>query len=377
MNSALRAFTIAYGSLTGFVVLGHTLLRLKKKQPVNKQLPTISVIVAARNEEKTIGALLESLEKQDYPKDLLSFYIVDDDSEDGTAEIIKAKCNENPLFHYVTPDMDSPLKSPKKRAIDTAIRMSKSEWIISTDADCTPGERWIRTMSQYMGERVGSVVGYPSRIGRYSLYHLAAMGESWAAGILSAAAIGLSAPFNAFGGNFAFRRKLYLDLGGYGRFGKVASGDDDLFLQRISLKTDKEIAFATHPDSFVTTLLEDDYNLFRTKSRHLSSGTHYSPGWLIMGIVANFMLMGLSLLSILAALNIVKKDAILKAWRNKWLFDIMMAASGLTIIRDFRKSFYALFAMSAAPFAFWILWPKALFGNVQWKGRSFTRGVAE
>ena len=48
----------------------------------------ISVVVAARNEEKTIVTLLDSLEEQDYPKDLLEVIIVNDNSTDRTPIVV-------------------------------------------------------------------------------------------------------------------------------------------------------------------------------------------------------------------------------------------------------------------------------------------------
>lgn len=59
---------------------------------VNKELPSplpaVSVIIAARNEEKTIGRRIENLLEQDYPKDKMEIIIVSDGSTDATNEIV-------------------------------------------------------------------------------------------------------------------------------------------------------------------------------------------------------------------------------------------------------------------------------------------------
>jgi cellulose synthase/poly-beta-1,6-N-acetylglucosamine synthase-like glycosyltransferase len=49
----------------------------------------ISIIIPARNEEKNIGALLEALQNQTYPKELYEIIVIDDHSEDRTVEIVK------------------------------------------------------------------------------------------------------------------------------------------------------------------------------------------------------------------------------------------------------------------------------------------------
>src|SRR5436189_454863 len=48
----------------------------------------VSIIIPARNEEKNIGLLLQALQDQTYPKDLIEIIVVDDHSEDATAEIV-------------------------------------------------------------------------------------------------------------------------------------------------------------------------------------------------------------------------------------------------------------------------------------------------
>jgi cellulose synthase/poly-beta-1,6-N-acetylglucosamine synthase-like glycosyltransferase len=51
-------------------------------------LPAVSVVVAARNEEKTITALLDSLARQDWPPELLEIIIVNDNSTDRTPIVV-------------------------------------------------------------------------------------------------------------------------------------------------------------------------------------------------------------------------------------------------------------------------------------------------
>lgn len=59
------------------------------ESPGGNELPFVSVIVPVYNSEDMIGECIEALLDQDYPKDRYEVIIVDNDSTDGTAEVIK------------------------------------------------------------------------------------------------------------------------------------------------------------------------------------------------------------------------------------------------------------------------------------------------
>ena len=55
-----------------------------------KNTTFISVVVAARNEEKNIGTCIETILNQTYPAHLFEIIIVDDHSTDATVDIVKS-----------------------------------------------------------------------------------------------------------------------------------------------------------------------------------------------------------------------------------------------------------------------------------------------
>ena len=48
-----------------------------------------AILIAARNEKNVIGNLLDSINKQDYPKELITTFVVADNCTDNTAEIAR------------------------------------------------------------------------------------------------------------------------------------------------------------------------------------------------------------------------------------------------------------------------------------------------
>jgi glycosyltransferase involved in cell wall biosynthesis len=54
-----------------------------------EELPFVTLVIPTYNEEKNIERCLESINKQDYPKEKLEVLVIDDSSEDKTVEIAK------------------------------------------------------------------------------------------------------------------------------------------------------------------------------------------------------------------------------------------------------------------------------------------------
>ena len=65
----------------------------KKKGKIRKYKPTkkFAVLIAARNESNVIGHLLDSLNKQNYPKELYDIFVIPNNCDDNTEEVAREK----------------------------------------------------------------------------------------------------------------------------------------------------------------------------------------------------------------------------------------------------------------------------------------------
>lgn len=79
---------IALCFLYHWVLVGLNFVKKQKKYP-DAPPKKYAVLVPARNEENVIGHLLDSLNKQDYPKDMFDIYVIADNCTDNTADIAK------------------------------------------------------------------------------------------------------------------------------------------------------------------------------------------------------------------------------------------------------------------------------------------------
>ena len=85
---------------TFYLILGTFFTRIFPKAKKNHKY---AIVIAARNEEKVIGNLLDSIKKQDYPKKLITTFVVCDNCTDNTLKVAKkhgAICYErHDLYH--------------------------------------------------------------------------------------------------------------------------------------------------------------------------------------------------------------------------------------------------------------------------------------
>lgn len=72
-----------------FVVSICSLVKLKDKPILEDKINKFMAIIPAHNEEHVIANLIESLNKQDYPKDKYDIYVIADNCTDRTAQIAK------------------------------------------------------------------------------------------------------------------------------------------------------------------------------------------------------------------------------------------------------------------------------------------------
>lgn len=109
----------------------------------SKSRPRVSVIVPARNEEKFIGACLDSLAGQDY--DDYEVIVIDDSSEDGTSDIISkfARMHPNVVPVSARPKPDGWMG--KNWACMEGYEKATGDLLLFTDADTKHSKKMIST----------------------------------------------------------------------------------------------------------------------------------------------------------------------------------------------------------------------------------------
>ncbi len=96
-------------------------------------LPSVDVLVSARDEENVIDKLVKRLSSIEYPKDKLKIVIINDGSNDNTSKILGELIKEFPDLNIINRARNS--GGGKSGALNYALQNLQGEWALILDAD--------------------------------------------------------------------------------------------------------------------------------------------------------------------------------------------------------------------------------------------------
>jgi len=123
-----------------------------------ERLPTVSIVVPVRDEERVVGRLLKALLSLDYPPEKREIVIVEDGSMDKTAEICRKYAGQCPdqikLIHQST-------SNGKPSALNYALKHLAGEIVAVFDADSVPEPDVLMRAAEYFED--GSIAAVQGR----------------------------------------------------------------------------------------------------------------------------------------------------------------------------------------------------------------------
>lgn len=329
------------------------------------QLPTASLIVAVRNEEKVIYRCIEALDQLEYPTGKLQIIVINDRSTDATGEIVRRFIEGKPKFILVEGvESDGHLRG-KTNALVQGLKVATGEIIMTTDADCKVNPLWAKTLASYFTDGVGLLGGMTSQetgsIWR-GMQHLDFMYLLGA----GSGTINVGLPLSVIGNNMAYLRKAYDETGGYESMPFSVTEDSQLLAAISKLKKYK-IIYPIDKDTLIESLpIEGFMPLYKQKKRWSIGGINVPlHGLLVLGTafishLLPFLLLPFSpVTSIFAVFTIVLADLIFLSsivYRMKLLYTIKYF--------PFFEIYYFIYIIFL-PFI--LLFSK----SVEWKGRKF------
>ncbi|MCP9767212.1 glycosyltransferase [Lacihabitans sp. LS3-19] len=266
-------FFVALAVQLVFVLFIFTKLVRHEDKETSQHLPPISIILAASNELDNLRQLLPILDSQDYPN--FEILVADDRSSDGTYDYLLT--NQDNIKHLsFLRILDLPQHfTAKKYAVTMAVKKSKNEILLFTDADCRPeSDQWLKTMVSQMDEEKDIVLGFskynffPGALNaliRYETFQTALQYFSFALA---------KVPYMGVGRNLMYKKSLFWKNNGFTKHFGLLSGDDDLFINAAANK--HNVAISIDEDSATNSIPKESWgDWFIQKRRHLSVGKKY------------------------------------------------------------------------------------------------------
>jgi len=366
-------------SLGGVVYIGFILtalrgiLHLRKIKPVaspddrrTDRFPSVSVILAARNEQDEIGSTLDSLALQDYPN--FEIIVIDDRSSDRTSEITCAYIERDTRIRLIQQTVILPGWSPKKAALNKGIEAAAGEIIAATDADCRCHPGWLKSLVAAIPSDGGMVIGQ-------ARFDIGAKPPFWqrlqaldftSQEILSAGLATAGSPFNCSGASIAYTRKSFDLVKGWLGVEGFVSGDDELLMDKFVHAGIPVVAAAGSSAVVQTRPPASVKEVWRQRVRWGSKTLHYawSKKLALTGVFMFYL--ALTLTPLLCFMGASFSTAVI-AFGGKLVVDCALLATGGRLYGDRIQPFDFLIAELLHPPIIVAMAVAGAFGKVQWK----------
>ena len=258
------------------LVLTMAAIAWKKLNPYSLRNETddkVTVIIAARNEEKLIGRCLASLLEQDFAHDKYEIIVVDDQSHDRTADFVKSFSNRGVRLLQVGMDETG----GKKAALSKAIAAASHDIIVATDADCIFPRTWLKTLVGFRQEKDAAFVAAPVMFRKENNFLERFQSLDFMA-LQSITAVAVNRGwFNMCNGaNLLYTKEAFEKVNGFEGIDKIPTGDDMLLMEKIAAAYPGKVHYCQAKEAIVLTEPMGSWRAFlQQRIRWASKSTYY------------------------------------------------------------------------------------------------------
>ena len=371
--------TLIYLFLIGSFIYGFDKVEVFKISDL-KPKTKFSVIVPFRNETENLPKLLASILQLNYPKSMFEIILVDDDSEDGSVEVINNFLQKRPLdcakgdFRIIQNKRVT--NSPKKDAINTAINIAQHDWIITTDADCTLPKYWLDTFDEFIQTNQPNCIVAPvsysdsnSFLKRFQALDLLSLQGVTIGGF------GIKLPFLSNGANLAYRKSTFQSVNGFNGNDDIASGDDIFLLEKLKKADSKKVLYLKSNQAIVSTKPVINLSALIQQRLRWASKTSHNPNWFskLVGLIV--FLGNLACIAMLPILFLgyLKPRLPIALVVIKFSIDFLLLFKTARFFKQENVLFSYVWSCMIYPFFSVYIAVLSLFKPYQWKGRTFKK----
>lgn len=359
------ALSILYILLTGFCLYYWIKTKYFKH---NSDFETgISVVIALRNEEKNINALLTSLENLEYSKENFEIILVDDGSSDNSVN----KINDFAASSYskIRVTQLPAGKTGKKNAVAQGVELAKFSLIATTDADCLVPQMWLKNISSCYTLYRPKLIVMPVKINGTDFFsHLQAL-EFMSLQAATASFIKAGFPLMCNGANLAFEKEIYKSIERNDI--NIPSGDDTFLMLAIDKKFPGSILWLKSGEVIIKTGAQKNLQSFlNQRIRWASKVKHYKCDYItITGLLIVAMSFFILLTGCLSIYNSIFLIPFAITFGLRLICDFIFLAVANSFFRI--KIFVVSYPVVQLMYPFYILsvcW-QSIRGRYIWKGR--------
>ena len=313
------------------------------------ELPYVSVLVAARNEEANIASCLAALAALDYPADRYEVLIGNDDSTDKTASVVHDFIASKPHFKLIE-IVDRPSsytvslrynvtnsttrRNGKANVLAQLADVAKGEFLFITDADVRVPTTWLTGMLAGFKPQTGIVTGTTLVSGAGIWARLQAIDWLLAFGLIHVGTY-LKLPLTGSGNNMAVRREAYDVVGGFS--GIPFSVVEDYTLFQAIVARGRGYAHCLNTDVLAETQPAPTLATYLQQRKRWMRGAFSLPVALLGGVLLQYLLVPMLLI-----LGLFLPKLALLIYLFKWLVQSAVFAWTLQRTRQWHRWFDAL-----------------------------------
>jgi len=330
---------------------------------------TVSIIIAARNEIKTLPLLLSDLYRQVYPRNLYDIIIIDDHSDQRLASQEQIRSYQvNNLRVFDLPES----KQGKKQALLEGVKKSDSELLLFTDCDCRLGPKWIQTFVQnYVrnsSEFMIGLIDYKPMPGIIQGFFRADFISLVISGA-GTASLGFATLCN--GANLAVKRSSYNKYAGYLKM-NIPSGDDVYMLHALKKHNKKAISVVKNSAGIVRTKSpENSIEFFNQRIRWASKGIRYNDlATILLALLVLLTNLIICVTPILCLLELTQWWIFINLFATKAIADYLILITGLWYFGGKKTILMVPFYELVYPLYATITPILGMFNFYSWKGRT-------
>lgn len=337
---------------------------------------TFSIVIPFRSEGENLPKLLKSIAGINYPTNLFEILLIDDYSTDNSVKIIeKFKANNSTTNIYILKNKNIE-GSPKKNAITTAIKHSKFNWIITTDADCLVPENWLQCFNSFIAIKKSVFIAAPVKYISENLFLHKFQQLNFISLIGSTiGAFGLKKPILCNGANLCYLKSAFIEVNGFEGNNNIASGDDVFLLEKMLKKYPEKVHYLKSKNAIVITKPEKTWgHFFNQQLRWAGKSGSYSNNFTkLVGVIVfieNLAIVSLIFASFYSSVYLPILAVIII---SKFSVDTILIFKTKKSLSIKNSLYFYLISSIFYPFFIVIISLTSLLKGYTWKGRNYNK----